>query len=185
VAADVKLLITANRRDQGLCVTNGEIVTVSRVDRKGEIHLQDGRTQPSDFKQFTHGYAVTAHRSQGKSVDKVIVSADKMKKEPFYVATSRGRESVTVVTSNKQELWRSVRSSAARQSASELERKAKPEHRSTISRGLEAARKLARHAARYVTSRLRRETPQRDSKVKPEIEMEREKVRGYDHNISR
>jgi hypothetical protein len=155
------------------------------VDKRGEIHLQDGRTLPNDFKQFTHGYAVTAHRSQGKSVESVIVSGDKMKKEPFYVAASRGRESVTVVTSNKQELRRSVGSSAARQSASELERKAKPEHHPSISRGLEAARKLARRAARYVTSKLRRDTPQRDTKIKPEIKMEREMEREYDLNISR
>jgi len=31
------------------------------------------------------GYAVTAHSSQGKSVDSVIISADGMQKELFYV----------------------------------------------------------------------------------------------------
>lgn len=185
VAAGDKLLLTANRRGQGLHTTNGEIVTVSRVGRNGEVHLQDGRTLPRDFKQFTHGYAVTAHRSQGKSVDKVIVSADGMKKEPFYVAASRGRESVSVITSNKDELRRSVGSSAARRSASELAQKAEPEYRPSIHRGLEAARKLARRAARYVTSRLRRETPQWELKIKPEIEIERKEIREYDHNISR
>jgi ATP-dependent exoDNAse (exonuclease V) alpha subunit len=66
--------VTANRRDAGFRATNGEIVTVSRVDDRGRIHLKDGRELQSDFKQFAHGYAVTAHRSQGKSVDSAIIS---------------------------------------------------------------------------------------------------------------
>src|SRR5262249_12436399 len=68
VAAGDKLLLTANRREPGFRATNGEIVTVSHVDASDRIHLGDGRVLPSNFKQFAHGYAVTAHRSQGKSV---------------------------------------------------------------------------------------------------------------------
>src|SRR5438128_8927860 len=78
---------------------------------------------PSNFKQFAHGYAVTAHRSQGKSVDAVIISGDGMQRELFYVAASRGRERVLVITSDKQRLRESVARSTARQSASELARK--------------------------------------------------------------
>jgi hypothetical protein len=47
-----------------------------------------------------------------------------MRKELFYVAASRGRESITVVTSDKDLLRESVARSVARQSASELSRKA-------------------------------------------------------------
>src|SRR5438876_6769788 len=78
---------------------------------------------PSNFKQFAHGYAVTAHRSQGKSVDAVIISADGMQKELFYVAASRGKEHVVVITSDKERLRESVAQSTARKSASELARK--------------------------------------------------------------
>ena len=42
----------------------------------------------------------------------------------FYVAASRGRESITVVTSDQDLLGESVTHSLARQSASELLRKA-------------------------------------------------------------
>ena len=57
-------------------------------DRRRNRHRQDEWTRtggsilrmavslPSNFRQFAHGYAVTAHRSQGKSVDAVIVLAD-------------------------------------------------------------------------------------------------------------
>jgi len=124
IAPNDKLLLMANRREPGFRATNGELVTLSRIDEQGRIHLQDGRTLPENYKQFTHGYAVTAHRSQGKSVDAVVISADGMRKELFYVAASRGRESIKVVTSDRDLLRESVAHSVARQSASELSRKA-------------------------------------------------------------
>jgi conjugative relaxase-like TrwC/TraI family protein len=123
IAPNDKLLLMANRREPGFRATNGELVTVSRIDEQGHLHLQGGRTVPENYKQFTHGYAVTAHRSQGKSVDAVVISADGMRKELFYVAASRGRESITVVTSDKDLLGESVARSNARQFASELSRK--------------------------------------------------------------
>jgi len=58
VARGDRLLLTANRRGQGLRVTNGEIVDVHCVDVRGQIHLEDGRTVPPDYRYFTHGYAL-------------------------------------------------------------------------------------------------------------------------------
>jgi ATP-dependent exoDNAse (exonuclease V) alpha subunit len=171
IASDDRLLLTANYRTRGFRSTNGEIVTVSHLDSKGRIHLEDGRTLPCNFRQFTHGYAVTAHRSQGKSVDSVIISADRMQKELFYVAASRGRKIVLVVTSDKQSLRESVARSGARQSASELARKAKPGYRWNIYRGLDAARELARRTAWYVSTMLRRPRPQLDLTNKPELKL--------------
>jgi conjugative relaxase-like TrwC/TraI family protein len=123
VAAGDQLLLTANRREPGFRATNGELVTVSHVDGGERLHLNDGRVLPSNFRQFSHGYAVTAHRSQGKSVDSVIISGDGMQKELFYVAASRGRERVLVITSDKERLRETVAQSTARKSASELVRK--------------------------------------------------------------
>jgi conjugative relaxase-like TrwC/TraI family protein len=179
VASGDKLLLTANYRAQGFRSTNGEIVTVSRVDSKGVIHLDDGRTLPRSFRQFNHGYAVTAHRSQGKSVDSVIISADGMRKELFYVAASRGRKSVLVFTGDKQLLRESVARSAARQSASEVARRAKPSFRRGIQRGLAAAREMAKRAAMYISSIIEREMPLQYLGKQPGRE------RKHDHGISR
>ncbi len=159
-----KLLITANRRGNGFRCTNGEIVTVSSIDHQKRITLIDGRVLPIDFKQFTHGYAVTAHRSQGKSVDEVIISGDGMRKELFYVAASRGRESLQIITSDKELLRESVGLSNARQSASELERKNRPGLHQGMIRGLALARTLARRAAQFMSQlgkplSLTRESP--------------------------
>ena len=114
--------MTANREESGLRVTNGEMVTVSQVDERGRVHLEDGRMIPSAYRHFDYGYAVTAHRSQGQSVDRVVIAGETMKRELFYVAASRGREQVTVITSDKARLEESVERSGARLSASELVR---------------------------------------------------------------
>lgn len=172
VSAGDRLLLMANRRDAGFTssalprawpsfrATNGEVVTVSRVNDAGGIELEDGRVLPSGYCQFQHGYAVTAHRSQGKTADSVIISADAMKKELFYVSASRARESITIVTSDKELLRDSVGRSGARQSAMELERRSKariqaasarPGRQQGERRGRQAAVEQASHAARHNT----------------------------------
>jgi hypothetical protein len=136
------------------------------VDAMGRVHLEDGRILPRDYRHFAYGYAVTAHRSQGKSVDAVVISADGMRKELFYVAASRGRESITVITSDKEALRESVGSSTARKSASELARKAAGRLQRGIHRGIAAARDLvwrARHGA----------LPDVDAEIRREPRMER------------
>jgi conjugative relaxase-like TrwC/TraI family protein len=122
IATGDSLMITANRRGPEFRATNGELVKVSSLDG-GAIHLEDGRALPANFHEFTHGYAVTAHRSQGKTVDTIIISADAMKQELFYVAASRGRSEIAVVTSDREQLRESVGVSTMRQSAIELARK--------------------------------------------------------------
>jgi ATP-dependent exoDNAse (exonuclease V) alpha subunit len=122
IATGDSLMLTANRRGPEFRATNGELVKVSSLDG-GAIRLEDGRTLPPNYHEFTYGYAVTAHRSQGKTVDTVIISADAMKKELFYVAASRGRSEIAVVTSDREQLRESVGVSTMRQSAIELARK--------------------------------------------------------------
>jgi ATP-dependent exoDNAse (exonuclease V) alpha subunit len=119
VAAGDKLLMMGNRKEPGFRATNGELATVRDVER-GIINLDDGRSVPANYREFTHGYAVTAHRSQGKTVDQVIISADAMKQELFYVAASRGREGISIVTSDVERLGESLGVSMARPSAIEL-----------------------------------------------------------------
>jgi len=121
VASGDRLLLTGNRRDANFRATNGELVTVHSVNA-GRIHLEDGRTLPANYREFDHGYAVAAHRSQGKTVDGVILSGDVMKQELFYVAASRGRSEIAIVTSDREQLRESLGISSARPSATELAR---------------------------------------------------------------
>jgi len=127
IATGDSLMLTANRRGVEFKATNGELVKVKSLNG-GAIHLEDGRTLPANYHEYTHGYAVTAHRSQGKTVDTVIISADAMKRELFYVAASRGRCEIAVVTSDREQLRESVGVSTMRQSAIELARKQMSAH---------------------------------------------------------
>jgi conjugative relaxase-like TrwC/TraI family protein len=157
VGAGDRLLLTANRREPGFRATNGEIVTVRHVDGQGRIELEDGRVLPSNYRHIQHGYAVTAHRSQGKTVDAVVIAAEVMNKELFYVSASRGRESVAVVSSDVELLRQAVARSGARPSAMELARcteasRPKPARRRPAmargeSRGIKAAQQQARQTA--------------------------------------
>jgi ATP-dependent exoDNAse (exonuclease V) alpha subunit len=125
VAPGDKLLLTGNRGGAGFRATNGELVKVRDV-AGGRIQLEDGRTLAANYHEFDHGYAVTAHRSQGKTVDAVILSADAMKQELFYVGASRGRQEIVVVTSDLEQLRELLGISTARPSATELAREQTP-----------------------------------------------------------
>jgi hypothetical protein len=116
-----KLLLMGNRREADFRATNGELVNVLGV-KGGRIQLEDGRTLPANYHEFDHGYAITAHRSQGKTVDAVVLSPDAMKQEQFYVAASRGRDGITIITSDIDGLRESLGISSARPSATELAR---------------------------------------------------------------
>jgi len=122
VSAGDRLLLQANWRDKTFKATNGELVTVASVD-EGRIRLQDGRQMPAEYRQFTHGYAVTAHRSQGKTVDFEIIAAERMAQDLFYVSATRAREGLTVITSDSIGLQESIGVSGDRQSAIELARR--------------------------------------------------------------
>jgi ATP-dependent exoDNAse (exonuclease V) alpha subunit len=173
-----RLLLTANRRDAGLRVTNGELVTVSSVDTAAHIRLEDGRTLPADYRSFTHGYAVTAHRSQGKTVDAVILSGDGMQKELFYVAASRGRHSVTVITSDKERLQQTVGRSMARTSATELLRGEGACLRRGTQRGMEMAREMVRRAAALLSFPVKQIVQHEVVRTRPRKERRRERGLG-------
>jgi hypothetical protein len=75
-------------------------------------------------------------------VDGVVISGDGLRKELFYVAASRGREAISVVTSNRELLRETIAHSDIRQSASDLALKGRlrpveqPQHlRKTYSSG--------------------------------------------------
>jgi conjugative relaxase-like TrwC/TraI family protein len=102
VAAGDRLLIRANDRASG--VLNGEVVTVAGI-RAGMIETADGRRIDSRrFGEFAYGFAVTSHASQSKTVEHVVVVAERLTAKAAYVACSRGRESCVVHTPDKAAL---------------------------------------------------------------------------------
>jgi conjugative relaxase-like TrwC/TraI family protein len=121
VAASDWLLLQSNH---GREFINGERVQVREI-QNGRIALTDGRTLPAGFNTFTHGYAVTSHSSQSKTVDEVLLVASSrsfpaVNREQFYVSISRGRERVQVFTDDTELLARRVTDSHERTAAVEL-----------------------------------------------------------------
>ena len=91
----------------------------------GDIKLTNGFVVPKDYGGLTHGYVVTSHASQGKTVDKVLIalgseSLAAANREQFYVSVSRGREAVRLYTDDKAAMVEAVEGSSARLSATEL-----------------------------------------------------------------
>lgn len=200
IAPHDRLLLTANRQEAGFNATNGEIVRVSQVDEHGRLHLEDGRSIPSTYKHFDYGYAVTAHRSQGQSVDAVVIAGETMSRELFYVAASRGREQLTVVTSDKARLQESVGRSGARLSASELVRTTHarsaagvvPDASRGFERGIRTVVERARQSVGFeqdsrghaVPAPVQQQARQHAAGQKPEGPA-RQPERGQGHGISR
>jgi len=122
VAAGDWLLLQAN---QGKEFINGERVQVREI-HNGCITLADGRVLPNSYNAFTHGYAVTSHSSQSKTVDDVFLVASSLSfgavnREQFYVSVSRGRKCVHVFTDDAELLAHRVTDSHERKAAVELQ----------------------------------------------------------------
>jgi Ti-type conjugative transfer relaxase TraA len=80
-------------------VKNGTLGTVERVEASHfAVRLDDGRRvgfDPREYDTVAHGYAVTIHKSQGATVDRVYALADPMmNRNAAYVALTRHREGV-------------------------------------------------------------------------------------------
>jgi hypothetical protein len=108
-------------------LNNGALYGVAGFDARGDIVLANGWTVGKEFGHLAHGYCVTSHASQGKTVDRVFVSESSQSfpaasREQFYVSVSRGRESAVIYTDDKAALKAAVGVSDDRTSATELVR---------------------------------------------------------------
>jgi len=101
--------------------TNGELVSVRGVEN-GEFSLKMAGPCRALSRVRPRLCDHTAHRSQGKTVDGVILPADAMKQELFSVRASRERSEIAIVTGDRNQLRESLGISSARPSAMELAR---------------------------------------------------------------
>jgi conjugative relaxase-like TrwC/TraI family protein len=143
VAAGDVLLLRANAQN----FTNGERVQVKSVHRQA-ITLEDGRTLPEDYRTFTHGYAVTSHAAQGKTVDEVMVVASSrsfaaVSQESFYVGISRARERARIYTDDADLLGYRVQDAHTRKAAVELEGLREALHKAGFTRRQEVTPQIA------------------------------------------
>ncbi len=120
-----RLQLKANSRTQdGKKVANGELVTIKEMFPDGRITLSDGRVLPADYRQFTHGYAVTSYASQGKTADHLLFSDSASRPatndQQWYVTISRGLRGIAIFTSDKEQLRENITRSGQRPFAIDL-----------------------------------------------------------------
>lgn len=91
--------VIATHNDQRLGVHNGQTGTLRRIsDDRVVVELEDGKrlTLPAAYAHdghLDHGYALTAHRAQGATVDQAFVlGSDEQYREWGYTALSRHRD---------------------------------------------------------------------------------------------
>jgi hypothetical protein len=101
------------------------VYQVEGFTRGGDIKLTNGFIVPKNYGGLTHGYVVTSHASQGKTVDVPLVALGSesfaaANREQLYVSLSRGRENVRLYTDDKAAMLDAVKGSSARLSATEL-----------------------------------------------------------------
>lgn len=106
-------------------LNNGAIYTVAGFTETGDVLLANGWTIPKDYGFLSHGYCLTSHSSQGKTVDRVLIgqsseSLPASSRAQFYVSVSRGRERATIYTDDKGALLEAVKRSDERLTATEF-----------------------------------------------------------------
>lgn len=124
------ILVTRNTSDEKKKrLNNGQALEVIDV-ADGKIIAQNPKSKTdyilsSDFGHITHGYCITSHASQGKTIDEVFIAqpaatfaATDLKQ--FYVSVSRARDRVHIYTDDKSALLDHAAASGDRQSATEL-----------------------------------------------------------------
>lgn len=121
----VRITRNGMTEDRRHALHNGDLFRVKAVDEGGGVVLENGWSLGRDFGHLDHGYVVTSHASQGKTVDRVLVgqsaaSLPATSREQFYVSCSRGRKSATVYTDDKAALRAQLQRSEAEPAARDL-----------------------------------------------------------------
>ena len=106
---------------------NGQEFEVAEINNNlATIQYDNGKTEQIDLNQpqtFDHALVSTTYSSQGKTANRVLVSAtsDKtLSKESFYVAASRAKYNLDIYTQDKEQLQERSKISQAKQNPLEV-----------------------------------------------------------------
>jgi ATP-dependent exoDNAse (exonuclease V) alpha subunit len=120
--------IQFRERDRALDVANGTVGTIKKLDHERavatvEVGPRRFRLDLKEPKALDHAYAVTSHKSQGLSRERVYLAVDTSHSEElvnrrqFYVGISRAVEDARVYTDDRGALSRAVSREQGRESA--------------------------------------------------------------------
>jgi conjugative relaxase-like TrwC/TraI family protein len=153
LAAGDRLRVTANGwTKDGHRLANGALFTVKGFTPQGDLVVDKGWVIAKDFGHIDHGYAVTSHAAQGKTVHKVFIGISSQSfpaadQRTLYVAATRGKEQAVIFTDDKKELLRAVQRPDEPLSATEFAKtRRRPPLRQRLHKHLIHLRRLATFA---------------------------------------
>lgn len=123
VAEGDKIKLTRNNKAERS--RNGQEFVVSKIEENVATLVDGaGKTKQLDLSKpghFDHNFVSTVYSSQGKTTDKAIILVDRtFGKESMYVAVTRARKQVMILTDDKQKMVEQVSESRRKVSANEL-----------------------------------------------------------------
>jgi conjugative relaxase-like TrwC/TraI family protein len=150
LAVGDRVRVTVNGKDNSgkHKLTNGALFTVEGFTPQGDPIVDKGWVIPREFGHLTHGYVVTSHASEGRTVDKVFIGESSQSfpatnQRSFYVPVTRGREQAVIFTDDKKELLRAVMKPDEPMSATELAESRRMPLRQRLKRHLAHLRRSA------------------------------------------
>ena len=111
-----------------LHIKNGEIGTIKEIDGK-TLKIQKNEKlinlDIKDYKHLDHGYALTAYKAQGQSIDNTHIVADTNHQQMnslnnAYVFASRAKEDIHLYTNNNEVLQKQFQQSEHKENAVDL-----------------------------------------------------------------
>jgi hypothetical protein len=149
LAAGDRLRVTARGEtmDGKHRLNTGSLFTVTGFTKEGNIVVDNGWVISREFGHIAHGYVVTSHASQGKTVDTVLIGQSSLShpassREGFYVEASRAKQKAIIFTDDKAALRDAVTRNREQPTASEIFR---PRKLSTRERLREHLVRMARY----------------------------------------
>ena len=131
------------KNDRKLGRTNGQEVVIADISvGMATLEYTGGKKEIIDLREaqhLDHAIVSTTYSSQGKTADRVLVSATSdrtLSSESFYVAASRAKYNLQVYAPNKEKLLEKAQQSRANQNALEVLDEQHQQVRKKVNRGL-------------------------------------------------
>ncbi|MFO0807547.1 MAG: MobF family relaxase [Gemmataceae bacterium] len=124
-SGDTLRVTVGGKSKDGHRLDNGMLLKVKGFTEAGDILTDQNWVIDKDWGHLAHGYCVTSHASQGRTVDRVLIaqsahSLPASGREQFYVSVSRGKEQALIYCDDKEALKEAVKRSEKRLTAIEL-----------------------------------------------------------------
>jgi conjugative relaxase-like TrwC/TraI family protein len=119
--------IVTLKNDKQIGVKNGEMWQVKNIDSQGNITIKNNDKEKTinirDYNYMDHAYAITTHKSQGMTVNKVIsdVSSQKTNYNEVYTAVTRGKTDYAIYTDSKQKFYNKMQTEQTKTSTLDMQ----------------------------------------------------------------